>query len=134
MTVSINQNITGRVGRNDLHLTCSIIKGKGEQIVSVIMMAKNITEDFYDEKKSIAIFQPEIAAKLRPSGEYLSGRVTLTTVLHTATNATMTFNILKYTDEKDYTCKCYYFDLEGAVSTAKSETTRILVKGYIFLL
>lgn len=93
--------------------------------------AKNRTEDF-DDKKPIAIFKPGKAAKLHSSGEYLSDRVTLTNITNTSTNLTLKFRKLKCIDEKDYICKYYVIDMDGAVSTARSETTRILVKGKMF--
>ncbi|CAC5393405.1 unnamed protein product [Mytilus coruscus] len=87
-----------------------------------------MTEDC-DDKKPIAIFKPDRAAKLHSSGEYLSGRVTLTNITNKSTSATLKFHKLKCIDEKDYICKYYVIDMDGAVSTAKSETTSILVIG-----
>ncbi|CAC5411550.1 unnamed protein product [Mytilus coruscus] len=87
-----------------------------------------MTEDF-DDKKPIAIFKPEKAAKLHSSGEYLSGRVTLTNITSTSNTAALKFLILRCIDEKDYICKYYVINMDGDVSTARSETTRILVKG-----
>ncbi|VDI57193.1 Hypothetical predicted protein [Mytilus galloprovincialis] len=126
--VSINQNITGLVGNKDTHLTCFFIKEKSEEFLSVEIIAKNITENFEDGKRPIAIFEPERTAKLHPTGEYLLGRVTLTNITYTSTNATLNFHVLKGTDEKDYMCKYYYKDKLRAFSIAKSKDTRILVK------
>ncbi|CAC5407992.1 unnamed protein product [Mytilus coruscus] len=125
--VSINQNVNGLLGINDTHLTCSFIQEKEVRLLSIEIIAKNMTEDF-DDKKPIAIFKPDRAAKLHSSGEYLSGRVTLTNITNTSTNATLKFHKLKCIDEKDYICKYYVIDMDGAVFTARSETTRILVK------
>ncbi|XP_052075617.1 uncharacterized protein LOC127713055 isoform X2 [Mytilus californianus] len=122
--VSINQNITGLLGSNDTHLTCSFFLEKGEQMLSVQINAKNITEDFDNVTMPIAIFIPWKTAKLLPLGTYLSSRVTLTNITTTSTNATMTFHKLKCTDEKDYMCKLYYNDNDSDTSNV----TRILVK------
>ncbi|CAC5425227.1 unnamed protein product [Mytilus coruscus] len=65
---------------------------------------------------------------LPASGEYLFGRVTLTNITNTSTNATLTFHILKCKDEMDYMCVCNYFDTTGAVRHKESESTRIVVK------
>ncbi|CAC5386238.1 unnamed protein product [Mytilus coruscus] len=123
----MNQNITGLLGNTDTNLTCAFFIEKGEKIISVQIIVKNITEDFGD-KNPIAIFKPEEAAKVHTSGNYLLGRVTLTNITATSTNASMTFNELKCIDEKDYMCQLYYNDMEGATLTEKSQTTRILVK------
>ncbi|CAC5409410.1 unnamed protein product [Mytilus coruscus] len=98
-TVSINQNITRLLGT-----------------------------DNFDEKKPIAIFNPDRAAKLHPSGAYLSGRVILTNITHAQPYATMKFHVLKCTDEKDYMCRYNYYDMDGSLSVVKSMETRILVK------
>ncbi|CAC5386250.1 unnamed protein product [Mytilus coruscus] len=128
--VSISPNITGLLGNKDTDLTCSFFLEKNEHIFNVALIAKNITEDFHD-KKPIAIFIPENAAKLHTSGKYLFGRVTLTNITKTSITATLKFNELKYIDEKDYMCKCNVLDTDGAHSVVKSATTRILVKDCI---
>lgn len=124
--VSIDQNITGLVGNTDINLTCSFLLKKGEQILSVHIYAKNKTEIFY--LKPIAIFEPDRGSRLY-LGEDLSGRVTLTNITLTSTNATMTFHMLKCTDEKDYICNLYYYDMDYAVADATSEATRISIQG-----
>ncbi|CAC5388970.1 unnamed protein product [Mytilus coruscus] len=125
--VSINPNITELLGNKDTDLTCSFFLDKNENIFNVELFAKDISKDFHD-KKPIAIFKPDNAAKLHTSGNYLLGRVTLTNITHASTNATLQFHELKYIDEKDYMCKCNVRDTEGAHSVVKSATTRILVK------
>lgn len=131
--VSINQNITGFVGNKNTQLTCSFLLEKGEQIFGVQIIAKNFTEDF-DNKKPIAIFQPEKASKIHTSAEYLSGRVILTNISTTSPIASMTFRTLKCIDEKDYICKLLFFDMDGDVLTRTSQTTSISVKGKNFSL
>ncbi|CAG2206803.1 unnamed protein product [Mytilus edulis] len=118
----MNQNTTGLLGSNNTHLTCSFFLEKDEQILSVQFNAKNITEDF-DDGYIIATFKPEKAART-----YLSDRVTLTNMTNTSTNATLTFNELKFTDEKDYKCKIFYYDKVKDFKLRESEATRISVK------
>ncbi|CAC5425220.1 CADM3 [Mytilus coruscus] len=126
--VSIDQNITGLIGNNDIPLTCSFIIEAWENMTRVELFAKNKTDEFIDVKP-IAIFKPNEPAKLISAGSYLSGRVTLTNITSTSTNATLTFHVLKCEDEKDYMCKCYYTDMEGAsLPTEKSPPTRISVQ------
>ncbi|CAG2250201.1 unnamed protein product [Mytilus edulis] len=60
---------------------------------------------------------------------YLSSRVTLTNITNTSTNATLTFHVLKFTDEKDYMCKLFYNDMFAVLKIRESEATRISVKG-----
>lgn len=130
-TVSINQNITGILGSTETQLTCSLFNESAIRILSVQIIAKNITESFDDVKRPIAIFRPERAALLHPSGEYLSGRVTLTNITTASTNATITFHKLECTDEKDYMCEYYYINMDASFLSQESEQTRILVKGII---
>ncbi|CAG2240006.1 unnamed protein product [Mytilus edulis] len=47
---------------------------------------------------------------------------------NTSTNATLTFNELKFTDEKDYKCKIFYYDKVKDFKLRESEATRISVK------
>ncbi|CAC5388973.1 ALCAM [Mytilus coruscus] len=58
--------------------------------------------DDFDDVKPIAILQPNEPARLITSGNYLNGRVTLTNIKNTSTNATLTFHELKCEDERDY--------------------------------
>lgn len=132
--VSITQNITGLLGKKDIHLTCSFFPENGEQIFSVQIIAKKISEDFDEKKNIIAVFNHGKAAKLTRSGGYLDGRVTLTnTEPNSSHNATLKFHILEMIDEKDYMCKWFYSDMEDAIQNVKSDATRILVKGNGFL-
>lgn len=108
---------------------CSFSNKAYEQIVVVQFFAKNKTEDF-DLKKPIAIFKPDYPAKLLSAGNYLYGRVTLTNMTRTSTNATLTFHVLKCEDEMDYMCTFYYKDIYGAYFSAeKSPPTRISIQG-----
>lgn len=129
--VSINQNITGIVGNTDTSLTCSFFLEKGERILSIQIIAKDITENFND-RKSIAGFKPEKASKLYRAGKYLFGRVTLTNISTASTNAKMTFHKLKCEDEKDYICNLWYTEMDGAISNMNSKATRILLQSIYF--
>ncbi|CAG2229255.1 unnamed protein product [Mytilus edulis] len=125
--VSINQNITGLIGNNDTSLTCVFINEANKRLTGVEVIAKNKTEDFKDGKP-IAIFEPNQPAILHFNGQYLTGRVTLTNITSTSTNATLTFKELKCDDERDYLCKCNYKDIYGsALPPEKSQPTRISV-------
>lgn len=95
----------------------------------VELFAKNKTDEF-DDVRPIAIFRLDEPAKLISTGKYLNGRVTLTNITSTSTNATLTFHILKCEDEKDYVCKYYYSDMDGAtLPTEMSPPTRLSVHG-----
>lgn len=130
--VSINHNVTGVLGKQGTHLTCSFSLEKGEQIFSVQIIAKNITEDIDEKENTIAVFKPKKEAELKSSGVYLTGRVTLTNIKNSSNNATLKYHVLKSIDEKDYLCKLYYNDMEDAIQNLKSDVTRILVKGMVF--
>ncbi|CAG2232323.1 unnamed protein product [Mytilus edulis] len=124
--VSINQNITGLIGNNNTSLTCVFIKEANKRLTGIEVIAKNKTEDFKDGKP-IAIFVPNKPAILHLYGQYLTGRVTLTNITSTSTNATLTFKELKCDDERDYLCKYTYKDKYGSISSEKSQPTRISV-------
>ncbi|CAC5425219.1 ALCAM [Mytilus coruscus] len=127
--VSVDQNITGLILNTNTSLTCSFTNNVDEQITKVEFFAKNKTDDFEDINKPIVIFTPDKPAKLHSTGKYLNGRVTLTKLTSTSTYATLTFHVLKCEDEKDYKCKCYYDDWEGAaLPTETSPPTRISVQ------
>ncbi|CAG2206805.1 unnamed protein product [Mytilus edulis] len=127
--VSIDLNTTGYVGNKDTHVTCSFFLEKDEQIYGVQIMAKNITEEF-DSIKPIAMFLAKKGAKLYKTGHHLSGRVTLTNITTTSTNATMTFDELQCEDEKDYICRLYCIDMNGDIFYVSSEATRIIVQAF----
>lgn len=110
-------------------MTCSFLIKKGEKILSVEIVAKNITEDFEDKKQSITIFKPGKAAKLSTAGQYLFHRVMLKNITTTSTSATMTFQTLECIDEKDYMCVLFYNNIEDGISRLESGATRILVQG-----
>ncbi|CAG2206188.1 unnamed protein product [Mytilus edulis] len=125
--VSINQNITGLIGNNDTSLTCVFINEANKRLTGVEVIAKNKTEDFNDGKP-IAIFVPSRPTILHFNGLYLTGRVTLTNITSTSTNATLSFKELKCDDERDYLCNCNYKDIYGsALPPEKSQPTRISV-------
>lgn len=130
--IFITQNITGLLGNKDIHLTCSFFPENGEQILSVQIIAKNITGDFDEKKNIIAIFKHGKAAMLHRSGRYLDGRVTLTNITNSSHNATLKFHILELIDEKDYMCNWFYSDMDATMHNVKSAATRISVKGMIF--
>ncbi|CAC5411553.1 CADM3 [Mytilus coruscus] len=109
VNISINQNITGLVGKNDTHLTCSFIKDINQTFINVAIIARNKNGIFL-QKEAVAIFPPDKVALLPPSGDYLSGRVTLTNITKVSTTATLRFDNLKCEDEKDYICTFNYVD------------------------
>ncbi|CAC5385987.1 unnamed protein product [Mytilus coruscus] len=125
--VSISQNITGLIGNNDISLTCSFINEPLEQIVRVQFFTKNKTDEF-DLRKPTAIFELDKPAKLLLSGNYLNGRVTMTNITSTSTNATLTFHVLKCEDEKDYICQCYHVKEGAYLLPERSPPTRISVQ------
>ncbi|CAC5411551.1 CADM3 [Mytilus coruscus] len=67
---------------------------------------------------------------LPPSGDYLSGRVTLTNITKVSSTATLRFDNLECEDEKDYICTFNYVNEFGVIFIDESEPTRILVKAF----
>ncbi|CAC5411552.1 unnamed protein product [Mytilus coruscus] len=95
--------------QNDTHLTCSFIKDINQNFINVDIIARNKNGIFL-QKEAVAIFPPAKVAFLTPSGDYLSGRVTLTNITKVSTTATLRFNNLECEDEKDYICTFNYVD------------------------
>lgn len=129
MKISINENITGFIGKNDIPLTCSFIKEANEHLLSITIIAKNKTENVFDDRRPIVIFTPNTPVNLHSSGNYLKDRVTLTNITSMSTNATLTFNVLRCEDGKDYMCSCFYIDQYNNKLSEWSESTRISVQG-----
>ncbi|CAC5425224.1 unnamed protein product [Mytilus coruscus] len=129
VNININHDITGYVGKNNTHITCSFVKDNNKNLINVAIIARN-KYGIFIISKPVAVFPPEKTAILPPSGDYLSGRVTLTNITKVSTTATLRFNNLKCEDEKDYICTFNYIDDFGVVITDESEPTRILVKAY----
>ncbi|CAC5385985.1 unnamed protein product [Mytilus coruscus] len=127
VNISINQNITGLVGKNDTHLTCSFINDNKIHFINAAIIARNKNGTF-PKNEPVAVFPRDNVGMLPPSGDYLSGRVTLTNITKLSTTATLRFDILQCEDEKDYICIAYYFNEFGVVITVESEPTRVLVK------
>ncbi|CAC5407991.1 CADM3 [Mytilus coruscus] len=67
---------------------------------------------------------------LLPSGDYLSGRVTLTNITKVSTTATLRFDNLECKDENDYICIIIYVNEFGGVIIDESTPTRILINAY----
>ncbi|CAC5386265.1 CADM3 [Mytilus coruscus] len=126
-SISINQNITGLVGKNDTHLTCTFIKDNNQDFINVAITARN-KNGIFPKNEPVAVFLPDKGAILPLSGDYLSGRVTLTNITKISTSATLRFDNLECEDEKDYICTFIYVNDLGVVITDESEPTRILVK------
>ncbi|VDI79192.1 Hypothetical predicted protein, partial [Mytilus galloprovincialis] len=78
--------------------------------------------------KPVAVFPPDRVAILTQSGDYLSGRVTLTNITKVSTTATLRFDNLECEDEKDYICSFNYVNDFGVIYHDESEPTRIFVK------
>ncbi|VDI55888.1 Hypothetical predicted protein [Mytilus galloprovincialis] len=127
VNISINQNVSGLVGQNSTHLTCSFTKDVDKKILNVMIVTKNRDGNF-DTKTPLVIFPKDNASIFHPSGVYLSGRVTLTNMTHVASDVTMTFKKLKCEDEKDYICTITYSDNYFITSTEKSDQSRIIIK------
>lgn len=130
--ISINQNITGLLGKKGTHITCSFSLEKGETIYSVQIMAETITEDFDKKNNIIAEFIPMKVSELKSPGKYLDGRVALTNITNTSNKASLKFHILNWTDDKHYMCELYYTDMENTIRHVKSNACRISIKGKSF--
>lgn len=126
--ISINHNITGLVGKNDTHLTCSFTKDINQNFINVAIIPRS-KNGIFPINEPVVVFPPDKIAILPPSGNYLSGRVTLTNITKVSTTATLRFDNLQCDDEKDYICTVSYVNDLSVVIIDESEPTRIFVKG-----
>ncbi|XP_071181374.1 immunoglobulin superfamily member 11-like [Mytilus edulis] len=129
VNITINQNIIGLVGKNDTHLTCTFTKDINQILLNVAIIARNKNGIFL-KNEPVAIFRADKEGIFPPSGDYLSGRVTLTNITKVSTRATLRFDNLECEDEKDYMCIAYYINDFGVFIIDESEPTSILVKAF----
>lgn len=120
----------GLLGSNGTEIKCSYTNENTSQILSVSFMAFKNNISF----EQIALYNPNNLPKLTDQGQYLKGRVTLTTITESSTEAVLTFNKLMCIDDTFYQCKVIYQDSTG-VQSPTSNSLGISVKGswyYIF--
>ena len=104
LQIKINTNVTATIGDTNVELWCSYIKDGGDHIFYMNMQARNKTSEEYFQ--IVAFYPPESKSEL--TGEYLTGRVSLTNPTDESSKAILTFNKIQCVDDTDYICSITY--------------------------
>ena len=125
LQIKINTNVTATIGDTNVELWCSYIKDGGDYIYDIKMKARNKTSEEYVHLATF--FPPERMKEAILTGEYLSGRVTLTSPTKESSEAILTFNTIQCVDDADYICSMSY-EKNGKTPTKYSSSTSITVR------
>ena len=124
LQIKINTNATATIGDSNVELSCSYIKDDGENFFYIQMEAKNKTSE---GDLNIATFYPPGGnSEADLTGEYLTGRVSLTNPTDESRKAILTINKIQCVDDNDYICSISYH-INGNVKTKYSSYTSITV-------
>ncbi|CAC5394413.1 unnamed protein product [Mytilus coruscus] len=122
----MNSHITAGIGDSDVELRCQFTTENDDFVNLIHLTARNKTTDsFY----RIVTFYPPHRNKLpslSTSGQYLSGRVSLTNPTGSLNVAIMSYNSVQCEDDTDYGCDVYY-DNNGQLNTMQSDPTTITI-------
>lgn len=110
LSSNLSVNVAGLLGDNGTELECSYTAENIERVFSVSLMAFNWRSKSFE---TVAIYIPDDVSLLTIAGQYLKGRVTMTTISQSSLKAVMSFNQLMCIDETLYTCQVNYIDSIG---------------------
>ncbi|XP_063446589.1 uncharacterized protein LOC134726122 [Mytilus trossulus] len=100
--VQINGNITEKIGTNGTMLTCNLTLDHGDHLISVWMLATNMTlRDF----ENVAYFDPDFGSKLKPYGTVLFGNASLSSVNKSSKSVSLSFDDLNCKHSRLYKYK-----------------------------
>jgi hypothetical protein len=125
LQIKINTNVTATIGDTNVELWCSYIKDGGDYIYDIKMKARNKTSEEYVHLAYF--FPPERTKEAILTGEYLSGRVKLTSPTKESSESILTFNTIQCVDDADYICSISY-EKNGKITTKYSSSTSITVR------
>ena len=124
LQIKINTNVTATIGDTYVELWCVYIKDDADYIYSIKMEARNKTNEEYHQ---IATFYPpEHNREAILTGEYLTGRVSLTKPTDESRKAILTFNKIQCVDDIDYSWRILY-DTHGNIQPEYTSYTSITV-------
>ena len=122
--IEINTNVTATIGDTNVELWCSYIKDGGDSFFYIKMEARNKTSQKYVHVATC--YPPERNKEAVLTGEYLTGRVSLTNPTNESRKAILTFNKIQCVDDTDYICNISY-DTNGIIHTKYTSFTSITV-------
>ena len=106
LQIKINTNVTATIGDTNVELWCSYTKDVGEYINYIKMEARNKSNEEYLQIARFYLLESNRAYIL--IGEYLTGRVSLTSPSDDSSKAILTFNKIQCVDDTDYRCVISY--------------------------
>jgi len=124
LQIEINTNVTATIGDTNVELWCSYIKDDNEYMHYITMKARNKTSEEYVDLATF--YPPERNKEAVLKGEYLTGRVSLTSPTNESREAILTFNKIQCVDDTDYICDVSY-DTKGIPHTTRTIATSITV-------
>jgi hypothetical protein len=124
LQIKINTNITATIGDTNVKLWCSYIKEDGDYIHFINMEARDKTSE--KNIRLATFYPPERNREADMTGDYLTGRVNLTSPSEESSKAILTFNKIQCVDDTDYICIISY-DTNGNPPTTHSSYTSITV-------
>jgi hypothetical protein len=124
LQIKINTNVTATIGDTHVELWCSYIKDDGENIVYIYMKARNKSGEEYVHLATF--YPPEHNREATLTGEYLTGRVSLTKPTDESRKAILTFNKIQCVDDIDYSWSILY-DTHGTIQPEYTSYTSITV-------
>jgi hypothetical protein len=124
LQIKIKTNVTATNGDTNVELWCSYIKDGKEKIIYIKIEARNKTSEEYLQ---IAAFYPsENNDDAVLTGEYLTGRASLTNPTNESSKAILTFNKIQCVDDTDYIWSILY-DTNRIIQPQYSSSTSITV-------
>lgn len=124
LQIIINPSVDATIGDTHVELSCSYTRDGGDYIYYVQMTARNKTSEEYIP---IATFYPqETNRNAILTGEYLTGRVSLTNPMVDSDKAILTFNEIQCVDDTDYICSVSY-DNNGHMYEIDTDSTSITI-------
>ena len=122
--IKINTNVTATIGDTNVELWCFYIKDDADYIYSIKMEARNKTSEEY--LQIATFFPPEHNREAILTGEYLTGRVSLTNPTDESSKAILTFHKIQCVDDTDYLCSIS-FHTNGNPQKKSTNSTSITV-------
>jgi len=129
LQIEINPGVTATIGDTNVELWCSYFKDSGDYIYYIDMEARNKTSEEY--LQIAKFYQPELNREAILTGQYLTGRVSLTNPTDESNKAILTFNKIQCVDATDYNCSISY-ETNGTTRPIQTISTSITVTSKLF--
>ncbi|XP_076075729.1 uncharacterized protein LOC143046454 [Mytilus galloprovincialis] len=102
--VQINGNITEKIGTNGTMLVCNFTLDQGDSLVSVWILARNMTSSDFE---NVASFDPDYGPILQSFGKVLFGNASLSSVNKSSKRVSLSFDDLNCEHSRLYQCRLF---------------------------